>query len=107
MDFDSNNPLFSINDLKKVTMEVFRVSEELKQGVYIFNRDKVAGVVVSQEEYEGLHQLIEELESKLLYSETVKRLEEFEKNPGTYSDDEVRGKRSKVNLYDADTDEWE
>lgn len=100
-------PKSSITDIKKAPMNVFKVSEELKQGVYIFNRDKVAGVVVSQEEYEGLHQLVEELESQLLYAETIKRLEEFEKEPVTFSDEEVRGDRAKVNHYDPDDDEWE
>ena len=54
-----------------------------------------------------IDKLIEELESKLLYAEAVKRLEEFEKDQVTYTDEEVRGKRSKVNLYDPDDDEWE
>lgn len=49
IDLDSNNLLFSISELKKAPMEVFRVSEELKQGVYIFNGEKAAGVVLSQE----------------------------------------------------------
>jgi len=97
----------SIATVKKAPMTVFKVSEELEQGIYIFNRDKVVGVIVSQEEYEGLYHLIEELESKVLYAEAVTRLEEFEKDPVTYSDKEVRGGRSKVNLYDSTDDEWE
>jgi len=100
-------PKSSIAAVKKAPMDVFKISKELQQGVYIINRDKVVGVIVSQEEYEGLYHLIEELEGKVLYADTITRLEEFEKDPVTYSDKEVRGERSNVNLYDSTDDEWE
>lgn len=96
----------SMTDFVSSPMSIFKSAEELKQGVYIIHLDEVIGIVVSQEEYEELYLLVEELENQLNYAETVRRLEEFEKNPISYTDEEVRGNRSKINLYDSSEDEW-
>lgn len=57
-------PTASITDVKKSPTEVFKIAEETQTGVYIFNREKVAGVMISQAQYETLvGQLQGELES--------------------------------------------
>lgn len=67
-------PKTSISDVKKVPMDVFKASGELKTGVCIFNRDKVAGVMIIQEEHESMQKLIEKLEEKALYARAENRV---------------------------------
>lgn len=47
-------PTASITDVKKSPTELFKIAEEQNTGVYVFNRDKVAGVMISQSQYETL-----------------------------------------------------
>lgn len=47
-------PTASITDVKKSPTEVFKIAEQAQTGVYIFNREKVAGVMISQSQYETL-----------------------------------------------------
>ncbi|MBS7577575.1 MULTISPECIES: type II toxin-antitoxin system Phd/YefM family antitoxin [unclassified Enterococcus] len=47
-------PTASITDVKKSPTEVFKIAEQTQTGVYIFNREKVAGVMISQAQYEIL-----------------------------------------------------
>ena len=47
-------PTASITDVKKSPTEVFKIAEQTQTGVYIFNREKVAGVMISQSQYETL-----------------------------------------------------
>ncbi|MGX7351214.1 prevent-host-death protein [Enterococcus canis] len=54
-------PTASITDVKKSPMEVFQLAREKGTGVYIFNREKVAGVMITQEQYERLVDDLEEL----------------------------------------------
>lgn len=49
-------PTTSITEVKKSPMDVFQQAREAGTGVYVFNREKVAGVMLTQEQYETLLQ---------------------------------------------------
>lgn len=53
-------PTTSITEVKKSPMDVFQQAREAKTGVYVFNREKIAGVMLTQEQYENLLQELEE-----------------------------------------------
>lgn len=46
--------VFSITDVKQSPMAIFDTAKKLKTGVYIYNRKKVAGVMLTAEQYESL-----------------------------------------------------
>src|SRR5690625_7916821 len=96
----------SITDVKKSPMKIFEKSEELKQGIYIINKNNVAGVMVSQKIYESLLNRLEELEEKVCEAEAARRIAMYEKRekPVTYSLDEMGIDLSDVE-YD-ETDGW-
>lgn len=103
-------PKGSISDVKRSPMDIFKKSEELKQGVYILNRDNVAGVMLSKEQYEHLIYLIDELEEKLLDIEVAKRIakHDAQENPVTYTTEEVMGEELANMIFDPDEDDgWE
>lgn len=54
-------PTTSITDVKKSPMDVFQQARDAGTGVYVFNREKIAGVMLTQEQYETL---LQELEDK-------------------------------------------
>lgn len=66
----------SISDLKGSPMTIFEQSKKEKGPIYVFNRDKVAGVVLDPKIYE---MLIRELEAS---RNTVKDLLSVEKVKG-------------------------
>lgn len=91
-------------------MDVFEKSEELKQGIYILNRNDVAGVVLSKEVYEGLLSQIEELEEKTCEAEVARRIaiQNSQENPVTFTVEEVMGEELANTKYDPDeADGWE
>lgn len=45
---------FSVTDVKQSPMTIFETAKAKKTGVYIYNRKKVAGVMLSAEQYEAL-----------------------------------------------------
>ena len=47
-------PTTSITEVKKSPMDVFNQAREAGTAVYVFNREKVAGVMLTQEQYENL-----------------------------------------------------
>lgn len=47
-------PTASITDVKKSPMDVFQEARDEGTGVYIFNREKVVGVMITREQYELL-----------------------------------------------------
>lgn len=72
-------PTSSITEVKRSPMDVFDQARKAKTGVYIFNREKVAGVMLTQEQYETLLQELEALRNaavnETLYTmETSKRM---------------------------------
>lgn len=54
-------PTTSITEVKKSPMDVFQQAREAGTAVYVFNREKVAGVMLTQEQYETL---LQELHSR-------------------------------------------
>lgn len=53
-------PTTSITEVKKSPMDVFQQARDSGTGVYVFNREKIAGVMMTQAQYELL---LEELAS--------------------------------------------
>lgn len=49
-------PTTSITEVKKSPMDVFQQARDAETGVYVFNREKIAGVMLTQEQYETLLQ---------------------------------------------------
>lgn len=47
-------PTSSITEVKKSPMDVFNQAREAGTGVYVFNREKIAGVMLTREQYEEL-----------------------------------------------------
>lgn len=48
------NIAFSVTDVKQSPMTIFETAKETNSGVYIYNRKKVAGVMLNVEQYEAL-----------------------------------------------------
>lgn len=82
-------PTTSISDVKRSPMEAFQRADREAAGVYVFNREKVAGVMLTQQQYESLNKEIEELYSRL--DDLTVEMRISNKNVRTYSDSEVRG----------------
>jgi hypothetical protein len=57
-------PTTSITEVKKSPMDVFNQAREAGTGVYVFNREKVAGVMLTQTQYEELVQELDELRER-------------------------------------------
>lgn len=71
-------PTTSITDVKKSPMDVFNQAREAGTAVYVFNREKVAGVMLTQEQYEQLlHELHQRPEAPDDELQTVDGLDEF------------------------------
>lgn len=47
-------PIYSVNDLKGNPNKIFKVANEEKSGVYIFDKDEILGVVLTLEQYENI-----------------------------------------------------
>lgn len=47
-------PTTSIYDVKRSPMEAFQKADREAADVYVFNREKVAGVMLTQQQYESL-----------------------------------------------------
>jgi PHD/YefM family antitoxin component YafN of YafNO toxin-antitoxin module len=57
-------PTTSITEVKKSPMDVFSQAREAGTAVYVFNREKIAGVMLTQEQYETLLQELHELRAR-------------------------------------------
>jgi PHD/YefM family antitoxin component YafN of YafNO toxin-antitoxin module len=82
-------PTASITEVKKSPTRVFNLAAERASAVYVFNRGSVSGVMLTQEQFEGLIQHIEELEDRLIDAEAARRL--VDTSARAYTDAEVRG----------------
>ncbi|MDR0854704.1 MAG: type II toxin-antitoxin system Phd/YefM family antitoxin [Clostridiales Family XIII bacterium] len=85
-----NIPTASISDVKTSPSRIFKMAESTDNGVYIFNRGNVAGVMLTQEQYEKLTDCIEVLTDRLVEAEALRRI--MLTDVATFSDKEVRGK---------------
>jgi len=78
-----NSPIASISDLKKSPMDVFRKASNEGEGVYILNRKKIEGVILSQRQYETLVKENDHLNDKVVELIAEKRL--LNKNSTVFS----------------------
>ncbi|MGL9869399.1 type II toxin-antitoxin system Phd/YefM family antitoxin [Enterococcus sp. DIV0691] len=77
-------PTSSITEVKRSPMDVFDQARKAENGVYIFNREKVAGVMLTQEQYETLLQELADLRQKA--NEEVQAPIESNELLGNYTD---------------------
>lgn len=77
-------PTSSITEVKRSPMDVFDQARKAETGVYIFNREKVAGVMLTQEQYETLLQELADLRQKA--NEEVQAPIESNELLGNYTD---------------------
>lgn len=73
--------------------------------MYVFNREKVADIMLAQRQYESLNKEIEELYSRLDDSTVEMRL--YNKNVRTYNDSVVRGEQKNHLTTIDESDGWE
>lgn len=100
-----NVPHTSVSKVKSNPTEIFKQAEEEKTGVYVLNRNNVAGVMVSAEQYESLIYRIERLEEENLDLIAASRLQDT--NVKTYTDEEVRGDLASGDITIDENDGWE
>ena len=100
-----NNPTSTISDVKKSPMDVFLKASEEGEGVYILNRKKIAGVMLTQKQYESLIEENNYLHDKIIELIAEKRL--LDKNHSVYSDREVRGEVANKEPIIDKTDDFE
>ncbi|MTD31737.1 hypothetical protein [Planomicrobium sp. YIM 101495] len=98
-------PTTSISNVKRSPMEAFQKADQEAAGVYVFNREKVAGVMLTQKQYESLNREIEELYDQLADLIAEKRL--LTENVSTFSDVEVRGAIATESPVIDEEDGWE
>lgn len=67
-------PTTSITEVKKSPMDVFQQARDAGTGVYVFNREKIAGVMLTQEQYETLLQELEDKRQVPLTVEVAKEV---------------------------------
>jgi PHD/YefM family antitoxin component YafN of YafNO toxin-antitoxin module len=79
----------SISDVKVSPSKIFKTAESTDNGVYVFNRGTVVGVMLTKEQYERLTEGIEILTDRLIEIEAENRLRLSDIT--TYADSEVRG----------------
>ncbi|MDN6640052.1 MAG: type II toxin-antitoxin system Phd/YefM family antitoxin [Tetragenococcus sp.] len=69
-------PTTSITEVKRSPMEVFEQAKQAGTAVYVFNREKVAGVMLTQDQYETLLQELDELRDGTTPSTQASKQEE-------------------------------
>jgi len=111
-------PITSISDLKKSPKKLFDESNNTKKGIFVFNRNKPEGVILSLNHYKSLIKKNEDLQSeldqlneKLLDFETdkeaLRRIKEQKRNPQRlFTEEEVLGHQLD-NVKLDDNDGWE
>ncbi|WP_411842881.1 hypothetical protein [Salinicoccus sp. HZC-1] len=98
-------PIKSISDVKRSPMNIFKEADEKQNGVYIFNRDSIAGVMLTQKQYEDMSNEIELLYDKIDELVALQRINDD--TPQTYSDYEVRGEAANAPVIIDENDGWE
>jgi hypothetical protein len=100
-----NVPTASISEVKISPGKIFKAAESHNNGVYVFNRGNVVGVMLTREQYEQLTGSVEALADRLIELEAEKRIatEGLKK----YPDDKVRSKRARAYDVVDFSDGWE
>lgn len=97
-------PITSISKVKQSPMDVFQMANEENTGVYVFNREKVAGVMLTLDQYESLNNEIEELYDQL--AELIAERRVMYGDVATFSDEEVRGITANESIDIDENDGW-
>lgn len=100
-----NIPISNISEVKRSPMDVFKKADKADKGVYIFNRNEVAGVMLTQKQYESFDEDIDSLYDLIAEMTAEKRL--LSKNTKFYSDKDVRGSIANETPIVDETDGWE
>lgn len=102
-------PVTNMTNLKKSPAQVIKQASDAKNGVYVFNRDTPAAVVMTPEDYEKLIHKIDKLENKLLDTEVEKNalLRIQQTNHKVYSEEEVLGANGLDDVELDEDDGWE
>lgn len=102
-------PVTNMTNLKKSPAQVIKQASDSRNGVYVFNRDTPAAVVMTPKDYENLVKKINDLEDKLLdmqvEKEAVQRVQQ--KNHEVYSEEEVLGPNGLSDVNVDNDDGWE
>ncbi|QQP71522.1 type II toxin-antitoxin system Phd/YefM family antitoxin [Carnobacterium sp. CS13] len=98
-------PTSSISEVKRSPMEIFQRADKEAAGVYVFNREKVAGVMLTQNQYESLNKEVDGLYDQIADLITEKRL--LNEKVATFSDSEVRGEIANERPIIDEDDGWE
>lgn len=105
-----NVPTSNISTLKKNPTKIFDNARNEKTGVYIFNRNTPAGIVMSVNDYENMVKKINQLEDKILDLQVEENAAQRVQNYDgiRFSDEEVRGKELAHRIPTIDeNDGWE
>lgn len=86
-------------------MEIFQKATHEASGVYVFNREKVAGVMLTQQQYESLNKEVDCLEEQIIDLIAENRL--LHQNIATFTDKEVRGEIADTPPFIDEDDGWE
>ncbi|NLA33207.1 MAG: hypothetical protein GX864_04655 [Mollicutes bacterium] len=100
-----NIPISNISDVKRSPMDVFKKADKEDKGVYIFNRNQVAGVMLTQKQYESFNEDIDNLYDLIAELTAEKRL--LSKDVKFYSDEDVRGSIVNETPIVDESDGWE
>lgn len=98
-----NVPIINLTELKTSPGSAFDLARESNSGVYVFKNNKPYGVVLTVEQYEGLHSEIDGLYEKIDEFSLRERLADTDLK--TYTEKEVLGDRLKDVTYD-ENDGW-
>ena len=100
-----NTPISHISDVKRSPMDVFKKAAEEDKGVYIFNRKDIAGVMLTQKQYESFIEEIDGLYDRIAELTAEKRL--LTEDSAVYSDSDVRGSIANKSPVIDESDGWE
>lgn len=84
-----NTPITHISDVKRSPMDVFKKAAEEGKGIYIFNGKDIAGVMLTQKQYESFIEEADALYDQIAELTAEKRL--LAEDSAIYSDSDVRG----------------
>ena len=100
-----NIPISHISDVKRSPMDIFRKAAEEDRGVYIFNRKEIAGVMLTQKQYESFNEEVDRLYDQIAELTAEKRL--LSKDVAIFSDFDVRGAIANEAPIIDESDGWE
>jgi hypothetical protein len=100
-----NVPTATVSEVKKSPGKIFERAAQANNGVYVFNRAAVAGIMLTQEQYESLNNQLEDMAEQLYDLEVLRRLKS--KNVKLYPDAQVRGSKAGEELVIDPRDGWE